>query len=1334
MNKIKKWKGVNITKKKYITLFLLITTILLIGISTVSATEINGQTDTGENMEILYATQTTHQLNENTYSTYFDDNANLKEDSIQEGDILDLDGTICNKNFTISKSLTFTSSQHNGKIINGTIRVNGVNGITITNLNITNGDDKVHPLTQGSGIIINQTNNSIIKNNYIVIQQNGVALNLARTVNSTIENNYMVTLYYHTSATGNSSHSVLVLLGANYTNINNNTVLSEGSNSIYASQWGTADLPPSAGQSFYTNITNNYVGCLVDNIGWYQGITIIGAHSNIINNTVNRSNTGIATGYDAFVAGNKLYNVTTGISNSYTATNDGNIIINNYIDNALRYSGTTTGITASTESKVINNTIIDVTNGISISSNQKNIWIEGNNITDNVKTTTGGIITSGTTQSTNVTIVNNTVKIKGPNAVTLKGTGHNITDNYLYSSTASGNAAVVAPTDAIIEDNTPAKHLGYTSTNHNVTFGLTYNNQPQQGTIKYNITNNANKIVKSGNTQTNTEGLLTININDLPVGTYTVEASYEELSLKDSFVKKYDTFITAENMTVKYGETANVTIHVVDENGKPVNGGTVKIKEGGTTYPSATVVNGVAYVSFSASAWTHNCNVTYDGIGDYDSSIGEVTIDVLKIGLIYQIPDKIAKPGDEVDYTVNIRDENGKTLSYMGYFYVQVDGVNLTDDDGDTEMFRIYSNSNITFTVQAANEPKISTIKIIFPYNNETYYSGGVNYLDSIGVGNLVVTDKEIASIYYNTSGPDYYYLTAKVFENKSFSIRAEEESTGKPYSGYAINTNMTVFVEDANQTVEIKWGDGKFNITGLTEGNYTLKAQISDDNYASAITLGRLEIFKYNTNVTADIFYGYAGTEVIVPVTVKGEGDHKVTSGKVVLTINGQQFSANVNNGRALVPVILPSTENYYDVDLEYVSDNDWFYGSTGSTYATAINYAPQPQVDTVSITLPNVTGNSGEVVTIPISVSKNNILVESGDVMLKLENNIFFATVSNGIANVEIKLPTTPGAYSITATYTNGVDTATTMGFAVVNNNTVPTEIATNISLNIQKQDEQVSFSGKLVDNASNPIENTVYITLISSNADVKVYNTTTKADGTYNLTLYQLSGEYDVEASFIGNEIYTPSTSGIKHFSTESTNTTEIDAPDLNGVYGEKNYFIGTLKDENGNPIVGHHVALNLTRLSSGANKIYWVTTDYQGNYILEINLAPGNYTAETIINEDGYVGDKLSYINIARATDLEPTAISYGEYTIKSQSGESFTGKLFTIRGAGIGGEIVNIKLANSQGQSKNYPVVTNADGTFALPINLAIGTYTAICSFNETAVYEASTSTSIIVVY
>ena len=45
-----------------------------------------------------------------------------------------------------------------------------------------------------------------------------------------------------------------------------------------------------------------------------------------------------------------------------------------------------------------------------------------------------------------------------------------------------------------------------------------------------------------------------------------------------------------------------------------------------------------------------------------------------------------------------------------------------------------------------------------------------------------------------------------------------------------------------------------------------------------------------------------------------------------------------------------------------------------------------------------------------------------------------------------------------------------------------------------------------------------------------------------------------------------------------------------------------------------LIGQHIALNLTRLSNGQSKVYWVTTDTDGAFQLAINLGIGEYSAK------------------------------------------------------------------------------------------------------------------------
>ncbi len=72
------------------------------------------------------------------------------------------------------------------------------------------------------------------------------------------------------------------------------------------------------------------------------------------------------------------------------------------------------------------------------------------------------------------------------------------------------------------------------------------------------------------------------------------------------------------------------------------------------------------------------------------------------------------------------------------------------------------------------------------------------------------------------------------------------------------------------------------------------------------------------------------------------------------------------------------------------------------------------------------------------------------------------------------------------------------------------------------------------------------------------------------------------------------------------------TLISADSFQHPYGSGLNFTGKLISKStGSVLVGQHVKLTLSRISDGASKDYWVTTDSLGEYQLPINLYHGNY---------------------------------------------------------------------------------------------------------------------------
>ena len=172
-----------------------------------------------------------------------------------------------------------------------------------------------------------------------------------------------------------------------------------------------------------------------------------------------------------------------------------------------------------------------------------------------------------------------------------------------------------------------------------------------------------------------------------------------------------------------------------------------------------------------------------------------------------------------------------------------------------------------------------------------------------------------------------------------------------------------------------------------------------------------------------------------------------------------------------------------------------------------------------------------------------------------------------------------------------------------------------------------------------------------------------------------------------------------------------------------FGNGGNFTIQLVDENGNPIVGQHIALNLTNPQNGLSKIYWVTTDVNGYAFLEINLAVGNYTASAYYYGNEYYNPSKGAVNTIKVTpkkeDLKDPNLISGDITIIFGKGGNFTVQLVDENGNPIVGQHIALNLTNTlNGLSKIYWVTTDVNGYANLEINLVPGNYSVKSSYTE----------------
>ena len=179
-----------------------------------------------------------------------------------------------------------------------------------------------------------------------------------------------------------------------------------------------------------------------------------------------------------------------------------------------------------------------------------------------------------------------------------------------------------------------------------------------------------------------------------------------------------------------------------------------------------------------------------------------------------------------------------------------------------------------------------------------------------------------------------------------------------------------------------------------------------------------------------------------------------------------------------------------------------------------------------------------------------------------------------------------------------------------------------------------------------------------------------------------------------------------------------------------------FTGNIFDVFMRPLVGHHVGITLTRVSSGASKTYDVVVDYQGIFTLPITLARGDYTVK--VKYDGVTIGGVVYspaeteILSLTVTDIEDnrtnTRINASNLIKYEGDDQNFIGSLLDADGNYIIGHHVSITLTRvSSGASKTYDVVSDFTGIFSLTINLGKGEYTAEISYAGTDKYKPSST-------
>ena len=225
-------------------------------------------------------------------------------------------------------------------------------------------------------------------------------------------------------------------------------------------------------------------------------------------------------------------------------------------------------------------------------------------------------------------------------------------------------------------------------------------------------------------------------------------------------------------------------------------------------------------------------------------------------------------------------------------------------------------------------------------------------------------------------------------------------------------------------------------------------------------------------------------------------------------------------------------------------------------------------------------------------------------------------------------------------------------------------------------------------------------------------------TVAEGVANVKVPELvNGNYDYIITYSGDNKYASFTR-TGNLTVNKILPTSITSSDITTVYNGGKYLVATLKDNNGKPIKGVQVSINL-------NGVKYLTTDANGQVKLSTNgLVPKSYTATiTFAGNNNYAkSSTTAKVTVTKATPKLTASKKTYKAKVKTKK---YTATLKDNNGKAIKKVKVTLKV-----KGKTYKATTNAKGQAVFKIKKLTkkGIFKATVKYAGNAYYAAVTKT------
>ena len=548
----------------------------------------------------------------------------------------------------------------------------------------------------------------------------------------------------------------------------------------------------------------------------------------------------------------------------------------------------------------------------------------------------------------------------------------------------------------------------------------------------------------------------------LAAGTYAFAAAwagndnYNAVGDSGKFsVAKVDSIIDVAVSDIKVGEDAVISVKLLSD-----ATGSVTVTVNGKDY-TETVVNGVANVKVAdLKAGTYDVAVKYSGDNNYNAAVATSSFTVSKVD-------------STMDVTVNDIVFGGDLI---------VDAVLPVDATGEV----VITVNCVDYHVSIENGKATGTISGLAAGD----YTVAIKY-----VGDDKYTGVEVAeNVNVAKAQPVLGVVIADVDYGNGFVI----EATLTGVNGAPLSGNVVVTVAGKEYTVKVT--DGKGIATGdkLAAGTYAFAAAwAGDDNYNIVTENGDFKVNKVDSAIDVAVSDIKVGEDAVISVKLASDA-----TGEVVITVNGEDYTAAIENGVASVTVSDLKAGDY-TVAVKYTGDNN-YNEATGSAEFSVLKITPE-----MDVTVEDIVFGEDLIVNAVLPVDA------TGEVVITVNGVDYHVAIENGEASVTVS-GLEAGDYTVAVKYAgddNYNAAEVTKGVNVAKANP-----ALNVIIDSVDYGNVFTINAVLTGVNNAPLDTNIIVTVNGKNYIVAIVN----GKGTFHADKLA-AGSYNFNARFAGSNNY-------------------------------------------------------------------------------------------------------------------------------------------------------------------------------------------------------------------